>query len=318
MRDYPEKSDGVFIPFECLGTPRRRDMTATTFGAGGALVQTSVPGEVIPLLRNQSVCERLGARVITGLEGNLGLPRQTSAAAVSATGEQGQAAGSNASLDQVLLSPHRISAYTNYTRQLMLQSSVDMDQFVSDDLNLQLALKIDSVGLYGQGGAEPTGIFNTTGIGSLTFGGTATWFEVQEFEQSLATANALAVPGARVGWATSPNVRTRWKAVAKTGVGVTSVVPVFLVDDYVYPDESQDTRCNGYRFASSNQILNNLVAFGNWNDLVIGCWGRGAELIVNPYSLATSGTVQVVINAFVDVALRRAQSFCVSQDSGAQ
>ena len=315
--DYPQKPDGCLLPFEILDAPRRRDMSATTFGAGGAFIQTDVQSDVIPLLRNQSVVQRLGARVLTGLSGNVAMPRQTSAVTVSALAEQGQVAGSTPSLDQVLLTPHRISASVTYTRQLVLQSSPDVENFLREDLSAQLALKWDYQALQGQGGAEPTGLLNTTGIGSLNFSGTAEWQTIQNFENALSTSNAL-VPGARVGWATTPSVRSRWKAVAKTGVGVTSVVPVFLVDDFVYGDESLDTRCNAYRFASTNQILNNLVYFGNWADLVVGFFGRGIDIIVDPYTKASTGSIVITANAFLDVAIRHAQSFVVSQDAGNQ
>ena len=316
--DYPQKSEGCLIPFEIFDSPRRRDMSATTFGAGGAFIQTDVQSDVIPLLRNQSVVQRLGARVLTGLSGNVAMPRQTSAVTVSALAEQGQVAGSTPSLDHVLMTPHRISASITFTRQLALQSSVDIENFLREDLAAQLALKWDSQVLAGQGGAEPTGILNTTGVGSLVFGGTVSWQEIQNMENALASSNSLSVPGARVGFATTPSVRSRWKAIAKTGVGVTSVVPVFLVDDFIYPDDSQDTRCNGYRYASTNQILNNLVYFGNWADLVVGFFGRGIDIIVDPYTKASTGSIVITANAFLDVAVRHAQSFVVSQDAGNQ
>ena len=316
--DYPQKSEGILIPFEIFDSPRRRDMSATTFGAGGAFIQTDVQSDVIPLLRNQSVVQRLGARVITGLSGNVAFPRQTGASTVNAVAEQGQIAGSTPSLDQVLLAPHRISASVTYTRQLVLQSSPDVESWLREDLSAQLALKWDYLALQGQGGAEPNGLLQTTGIGSLNFGGTASWQEIQNFENALATSNALAVPGAKVGWATTPSVRSRWKAIAKNGINVTSVIPVFLVDDFVYGDDSLDTRCNGYRYASSNQILNNLVFFGNWADLVVGFFGRGIDIIVDPYTKASTGSIVITANAFLDVAVRHPQSFCVSGDSGAQ
>ena len=316
--DYPQKSEGILIPFEIFDSPRRRDMSATTFGAGGAFIQTDVQSDVIPLLRNyKSVIQRLGARVITGLSGNVAFPRQTGASTVNAVAEQGQIAGSTPSLDQVLLAPHRISASVTYTRQLVLQSSPDVENFLREDLSAQLALKWDYLALQGQGGAEPNGLLQTTGIGSLNFSGTAEWQTIQSFEEALSTSNAL-VAGARVGWATTPSVRSRWKAVAKTGVGTTSVFPIFLVDDFVYGDDSLDTRCNGYRFASTNQILNNLVYFGNWADLVVGFFGRGIDIIVDPYTKASTGSIVITANAFLDVAVRHPQSFCVSGDSGAQ
>src|SRR5580698_7462637 len=140
--DFLQKPDGTFVPFEIFDAPRRRDgLNVTTFGQGGALVPTDVPDSVIPLLRNQSSVQRLGARFITGLSGNVAFPRQTSAATVSAEAEQGAVGASTHSLEQVLVAPHRISASVTYSKQLVLQSSVDVENFLREDLSAQLALK---------------------------------------------------------------------------------------------------------------------------------------------------------------------------------
>ncbi len=75
----------------------------------------------------------------------------------------------------------------------------------------QLGIKLDYYILNGQGASsEPLGILNTPGIGSTTFGGTATWQSVLSFENALATANAD-VPGARMAIVTTPGVRNKWK-----------------------------------------------------------------------------------------------------------
>jgi hypothetical protein len=318
--DFLQKPDGVFIPYEIFEAPRPRyrDLTVGTFGAGGATVATDIPDTVVPLLRNASSVERLGARFITGLSGNVAFPRQTAAATASVLGEQGQVAQTTQALDQILVAPHRISASVNYSTQLLMQSSVDIENFLREDLAAQIALKVDYLAYQGQGGGEPTGIFSTTGISSLQFGGTSTWAEVVQFETNLASVNALAQPGAKIVWATTPSVRGRWKAVAKTGVGVTSVTPVFLIDDFEYPDGSNDFRCNGYRGAATNQILNNLVYFFNARDLLVLFWGRGSDVICDPFSLATQGTVRITVNCFIDIALLHPASFCVSADAGNQ
>ena len=178
-----------------------------------------------------------------------------------------------------------------------------------------VAIKWDYLILQGQGGgSEPTGILNTTGIGSLVFGGTATWAEVVAFETALSLANADL---GKMAYVTDPSVRGRWKAVAKTGVGVTSVVPIFLWEKGGWGDGSNDGEVNGYRAAATNQILNHLVFFGNFEDVIHALWG-GYDVIVDPFTQATDGTNRVTVNTFGDVAVRHAASFCVSQDAGNQ
>lgn len=317
-KTHPERSAGCLIPNEIfqLNRPRRRDLNANTFGQGGGFVETTVGSDYIPVLRNKLATQRLGVRVLTDLEGNFAIPRQTAPATAYSLPEQATLTKSTQTIDQVLLTPHRVGAFCNYSRQLVLQSSVSIEDFLRDDLNAVIATKLDYLILQGAGGnSEPTGILNTTGIGSFTFGGTATWQEVVSMETGLAKLNA---DQGKMGLLTTPNVKGKWKAIAKTGIGVSTTVPIFLWDESVpYSDGSNDGRVNGYRSAASNNVLNDLVFFCNWDDIILGMFG-GFELIADPYTQATDGTIRVTVNTFVDVAVRRAASCIVSSDSGAQ
>jgi len=318
-KTFPQKTGGVIVPsalFEMKRNWRKqRDLSATTFGSGGALVPTVVESEVIPVLRNKLCTQRLGMRVLSGLEGNVAIPRQTSPATVYSLAEQATLTKSNQTFDQVLLSPHRVGAYQSFTRQLVLQSSVDVENLLRDDLNKSVAVKIDALVLQGQGAAdEPTGILNTTGIGSLAFGGAATWQELIAFESALARANA---DEGKLGWCVSTNTRGRWQQIAKSGVGVTSVVPIFLWDEAnIIHDGTNDAYVKGYRAAATNNVLNDLVYFGAWDEACLGIFGDGLELIVDPYTQSTDATIRVTVNTFVDLAIRHAASFCVSSDAG--
>jgi len=318
-KSFPQKTSGCLIPTEIFEMRRnwKRDLTAGTFGNGGAFVPTIVDSDVVPILRNKLCAQRLGMRVMTGLSGNVAIPRQSGAATVYSLPEQATLTKSTQALDQILLTPHRVGAYSSYTRQLILQSSVGVENFIRDDLNEQIAVKLDSLILQGQGaGSEPTGILNTSGIGSLTFGGTATWSQITSFENALAKVNA---DGGKMGWAVTPNVRNRWKAIAKTGVGVSTTVPIFLWDEKnQIHDGTNDCYVNGYRGAATNNVLNDLVFFGNWDDAVLGQFGDALEIIVDQFTQSTDATIRIVANGFYDVAIRRPASFCVSADSGAQ
>ena len=318
-RGIPHEAGGFQVPFDALisrqmNRRQQRDLNATTFGQGGATVATSILLPIIELLRNRMVCDRLGVQGIAGLEGNIAIPRQSGAATAYSLSEQATLTASTQSLDQILLTPHRVGAYEDYSRQLLLQSSMDVENFIREDLLKVIAIKWDYLILQGQGaGDEPCGILNTTGIGSMLFGGTATWAQVVAFETALSLANADL---GKMAFATSPGVRGRWKVIAKTGVGVTSVVPIFLWEKGEWADGSNDGEVNGYRAAATNQVLNNLVFFGNWEDVIHALWG-GYDVIVDPFTRATSGTNRITVNTFGDVAVRHAASFCVSGDSGA-
>ena len=71
------------------------------------------------------------------------------------------------------------------------------------------------------------------------------------------------------------------------------------------------------RASSANQITDNKVAFEKWEDAILGMWG-GMDAVIDPYTSAQTATVNVTINAFIDVAVRHAASFAWSTDAGNQ
>lgn len=307
-------ADGFWVPFERAipaGTISKRDLNVTTFGQGGAFVATTLVTPVIELLRNKMVASRLGIQTMAGLTGNVAIPRQTGAATAYSLPETATLTKSNQAIDQVLLAPHRVGATQDYSKQLLLQSSVDVENFLRDDLMKVIAIKIDKLVLEGSGaGSEPTGILNTTGIGSIHFGAAATLAKMVAFETSLANANADL---GKMAYVTTPTVRGVLKVAPKVG----TTFPIFIWEDGEFGDGTNDGDVNGYRAAATNQISNNAVAFGNFDDVILAMWG-GLDVVVDPFSRATDGVIRITINTFIDVALRHSASFCWSDDSGAQ
>jgi HK97 family phage major capsid protein len=164
---------------------------------------------------------------------------------------------------------------------------------IRTDLATVLALKIDLSGLYGTGSnSEPLGLKLTTGVGTEDFLADAPSFaEVVAMESDLATANALmGSPVYLMNAAMRGNLKTTKK---DAGSGI------FLMEN---------GEVNGYRGVLSNQVAANDLWFGNFADLIIGYFS-GLDLMVDPYTHSTSGTVRVVAMQDVDIAVRHPESF---------
>jgi hypothetical protein len=58
---------------------------------------------------------------------------------------------------------------------------------------------------------------------------------------------------------------------------------------------------------SSNVVTGSEAFRGCWDSCIIATWGL--EIIVNPYSQAHSGRVEIVGNLFCDVGLRHPKAF---------
>lgn len=290
------QSRGITVPQEVL----RRDLNVGTASAGGNLVATELDaGSFIDLLRNASALDQAGATVLTGLTGNVAIPRQSGAATAYWVAESGSPTESQQTVDQVSLVPRTVAAYTDFSRRLMIQSSIDVENMVRNDLARVIALKIDAAGLYGTGASnEPLGLKNTTGIGTVDFAAAApTFAEVVDLESDVATANALlGSPVYLMNAAMRGNLKTTKK---DAGSGI------FIMEN---------GEVNGYRGVLSNQVASGDLWFGNFADLIIGYFS-GLDLMVDPYTHSTSGTVRVVAMQDCDIAIRHPESFSRGNDS---
>ena len=285
-------AQGIMVPSEVL----RRDLTVGTASGAGDLVGTDFrPGSFIELLRNRSALAGLGVTSLTGLTGNVAIPRQTAAATAYWVAESGSPTESQQTVDQVNLSPKTVGAYTDYSRRLMLQASIDVEQMIRQDLATVLALEIDRVGLYGLGNtSQPLGIKLTTGISTKDFAAnTPTYAEVVEMESLIAADNADI--GA-MAYLMNASMRGALKTKDKG------------TDTGAYVFEPGGT-VNGYNAVVSNQVATNDIFFAVWSQLIMAMWS-GLDLTVDPYTHSTSGTVRVVALQDVDFAVRHPEGFC--------
>lgn len=307
---------GVFVPNEV----QQRDLVVGTTTAGGHLVSTDLlASSFIDLLRNRMSVMRAGAQMLTGLQGNIAIPRMTGAATAYWVTEGNAPTESQQAFDQVPMSPKTVGAFTDLSRKLLLQSSVDVEGLVRRDLATVLGLEIDRVALNGSGSApQPRGVLQTSGIGAVV-GGTnglaPTWAHIVELWSDVAAANA---DFGTTGFVTNSKVIGKLMTTEKATGTAQFVCPGF-------PDASGVTSIAGARAVVSNQVPSNLtkgtssgvcsaIAFGNWADLIVGMWGV-LDLMVDPYSNSTSGTVRVVALQDVDVAVRHAESFSAMLDA---
>ena len=300
---------GFYVPSDV----QRRDLTVGTATAGGHTVATNLlASSFIDLLRNKMSVTAMGAQFLTGLVGNIAIPRQTGGASAYWVAESGAPTESAAAFDQVAMSPKTVGAYSDISRKLLLQSSIDIEAFVRNDLATVMALAIDLAALNGSGASnQPRGVLQTSGIGDVaggTNGAAPSWANIVELETDVAVANADA---GTMGYLTNAKVRGKLKTTSK----------VSGQNGFVW----EGGELNGYRAAVSNQVPSNLtkgtasgvasaIIFGNWADLIIGQWGT-LDLLVDPYSNSTSGTVRVVALQDVDVAVRNAVSFSAMLDA---
>jgi HK97 family phage major capsid protein len=289
---------------------QQRDLIVGTGTMGGFTVATDLVS-FVEMFRNRLALAQAGAQMLTGLQGMVAIPKQTGGATAYWVGENVAPTESQPVFGQLTMTPKTVGAYTDMSRRLIIQSSIDVENFVKTDLAKVLALAVDLAGLSGPGtGNQPSGILASTSIGSSTAGaagGAPTWAQVVALETAVAAANADVPSSAYL-----MNAVTRGKL--KTVQKGTNLPFIW----------EPDNTLNGYRTVVSNQLRSNLtkgtstgilseMLFGNFSDYIIGMWG-GLDLMVDPYSGATAGTLRVIVLQDVDVVMRHVESFAVTPD----
>lgn len=296
-----------------------RDLTVGAPTGGGNTVATELLGSsFIELLRNALVLDRMGVTMLRDLNGNLAIPSQTGSATHYWVAENGAPTESQQSFGQVTMSPKTIGAFTDYSRRLLLQSSIDIEAFVRADLAQVIALGILLAAINGSGsGNQPTGILNTSGIGSVAMG---TNGAAPTYDMAVDLETAVAVANADVGTlAYLTNAKVRGKLRKTQVFSGTNGMPV-----WGNGRERGIGELLGYDAYVTNAVPSDLTkgtatgicsagVFGNWADLMIGLWG-GLDVMLDPYAGSTSGTKRVVALQDLDVAVRRVASFSAVKD----
>ena len=282
---------GYLISNEVL----QRDLTVGTASAAGDLVFTDArPGSFIELLRNRLALNTLGVTMLTGLNGPVAIPRQNAGGTAYWVAEKGTLTESNPTVDQVNMTPKTLGAYTEFSRRLLLQSSIDVETMVRNELATVIALEIDRAALYGLGNTnQPQGLKLVTGINTEDFNAAApTYAELVSMESKINADNADI--GA-LSYVTNSTIYGGFKTTEKA-----SNTAQFVLEP--------GGTVNGYGVVRSNQVATGDVFFGVWNQMLVGMWGA-LDLQVNPYALDTSGGVRVTALQDVDVAVRHPEAF---------
>ncbi len=292
---------GVMVPTEVLLHHETRNQTVGTPAAGGNLVATTLAG-LVDHYRPRLMTEAMGATVLSGLSGNLEIPRSLTSTSAHWVAEDGAPDRSAMTFDKIGMGPKTAAAESRISRRLLLQSATAIEALMRNDLGFTLAATMDKAALAGTGAAnQPLGILNVPGIARTTpaayLGDT-----VADMAGALDVAD---VTGSR-GFLTSPKLLT---AARKMKDGDGHVIPLAEL-------------FHGERVEVSTQVPANLGAgadktaliYGVWSELMIGYWS-GIDIVLNPYHPDVASSGGVLLHAFldVDIAVRHAEAFNIAE-----
>lgn len=291
---YGKTSKGIMLPADV------QNRAFTTTGGGAAGVATNLlANHFIEALRHKlKVAKR--ATTLAGLVGNVDVPRQNVIGQAYWVGEGGAPTATAPGLDQIQFSPKSLAAYTDITRRSMHQVTPDAELLVRNDLLKAVATAMDLSCLYGTGAdGQPKGLVNQTGLSAIELAGAfPTFAEYVELETLIAAADADVDSMAYI-----LNAKARGNAkTSQKFPGTPTGATIWEAGNTI----------NGYNADVTNQVADGDVFFGDFSSMVIAMWG-GLDLMVDPYSLSTSGGTRLVVFQDVDINVRHVESFAYAK-----
>lgn len=238
---------------------------------------------IVGPLRSAMVLSQAGATYLTGLVGDISIPFY-SGSNVGWAGEIAEASNGKGTFSDITLSPKRLTAYLDISKQFLIQDSVGAEELLRSDIIAALAEKLEKTILGAEAGdnTKPAGLFNGVSADTAAF----KYGDVIDMEESLESAN---VTGSMV-YVVNPKAKATMRKTAKDSGSGRFVM--------------EGNEVEGVRVLSSSAVTSKGLLLGNFRELIIGQWG-GLDLTIDPYTLATKSQVRIVINAFFDAKVRR-------------
>lgn len=273
-------SGQIQLPVEERAAATDDAIVATVQTQGQEIVETEKLNILAPLY-GKSILSEVGATFLTGLVGNISIPRY-SGSTVGWKGEMVGADNGEGAFDTVELSPKRLTAYIDISKQFLVQDSVGAEEMLRADIVNALMSKLEQT-IFGdeQGSTtKPAGIF----------------YGAEELNPSYAAvceaeADVTDFTGDK-RFVMSPSMRAQFKQTTISG----EQTDLRLL--------MEGNEVNGYPVSASSNVLKEGWAFGDFRELVVAQWGA-IDIVVDPYTLATKNAIRLVINAFFDAAVRR-------------
>ncbi len=296
----PHSNNSVYVPMDVQArAPRygQRDFTAAVAGAAGGVGTDHLSGSFIDLLRNMSVSMRAGATRLTGLRGNVSIPKLTAGGTAYWLATEGTAiTESTPTMGSVALTPRNVAALVEVSHQMAQQSDPSAEAMILTDLASVVALAADIGALRGDGtGGTPTGITNTAGVGAFP-GTSLDYAAIVNAQTDVVKANAMNV--GNLAFVMDPDTTGKLKTRVKFS-GTASPI---------WEGNIMNGSVDGVPGMTSNQMEADSAIFGAWASLIIGEWGT-LELAVDDKFNFTTGSLGLRAWYTMDVGIRYPGAF---------
>ncbi len=265
----------------------------TVTAEGEDVVATEIY-DILEPLRAKNVLVAAGAKFITGLVGDVQVPSM-SAGNVTWEGETASAKDGGQTFTAVKLSPKRLTAYVDISKQFLVQDSKSAEALIRQDIINAINSKLEATILGSAVGTttQPAGIFN--GKSKKTI---ASFKDVCDLEAVIEDANVIG----ECKYVMSNKAKAALRNMAKSAKSTELVMEGGAID--------------GTAVLNTSNVEEQNVVYGDFSNLAIGQWGS-IDLLVDPYTKAADGQVRLVVNAFFDAKVLRDGAFAYGTTASA-
>lgn len=275
------------------------DMRAYTVSDEGTDVVGTDVFDIFAPLRAKNVLTDAGVRVISGIKNNVQVPVFGVTEAKFAN-ETADASDGSGSITSVKLSPKRVTAKVPVSLELLAQDSVGIENMIREDLqNAVYAAVEDKV--FGRQ-AESTDVYAglINGVANASIADVSTFAALTNMEATVETAN---VDISKCKYVVSPSARGKLRAMPKS----TKTTELVM----------QQGEIDGTEVLSTGH-LNDVsvgVIYGDFSNIVVGTWDNVQIDTVRDTASLSNGTVNLIVNAYVDVKCARKNAFAFGKVS---
>lgn len=285
-------------------------------GNGSKFVATELlVGQFIDALRSKMVLNTMGVTTLSGLVGDIAIPKGGAITGGWIDGETGTGTEGKPTVGQVTGTPKTASGWTDITRRMLVQSAIDAEMFVQGELMNTIARLIQVAALAGTGAnGQPKGLklqdnINTPAVTANNPTRAAMIAFITDIMEDNADMDGQS-------WL----MRATGMGLLANTVSGTVTIRNELDTDNVgggpLPEWLLDLKSRtmlGFPFHVTSDTPNHHLFFGAWSQLVIALWS-GADITVDPYSNSTTGAVRIVALQDADILVRHAQAFAYCDD----
>lgn len=267
--------------------------TITVTAEGEDVVATEIY-DILEPLRAKNVLVAAGAKFITGLVGDVQVPSMT-AGNVYWEGETASAKDGAQTFTAVKLSPKRLTAYVDISKQFLVQDSKSAEALIRQDIINAINSKLEATILGSAQGTttQPAGIFN--GVSKTTI---ASFKDICNMEAKIEDANVIG----ECKYVMSNKAKAALRNMAKSAKSTELVMEAGAID--------------GTEVLNTSNVEEQNVVYGDFSNLAIGQWGS-IDLLVDPFTKAGDGQVRLVVNAFFDAKVLRKGAFAYGTTASA-